>query len=130
MRKRKKGKKFSRDLGHRRALFKNLASEFFLHEQIKTTLYKAKALRPFVEKLVTRAKRARPGDIQKLRQIIPRPHIVNKLVQEIAPRFKDRPGGYTRILKLGPRQGDGVEMAIIKMIKEEEWLLTALVNSA
>ena len=117
MRKRKKGKKLSRDLGPRRALFRNLAAEFFLHEEIKTTLYKAKALRPFVEKIVTAAKHARPGDVRRLPQIIPHPHIVGKLLKEIGPRYKNRSGGYTRILKLGPRRGDGVEMAIIKFVE-------------
>ncbi|MBU0708629.1 50S ribosomal protein L17 [Patescibacteria group bacterium] len=120
MRKRRKGKKFSREQGHRRALFRSLALGFFLHEEIKTTLSRAKALRPFVEKIITRAKRGRPSDAVALRQLFPRPDIVKKLVQEIGPRFKNRAGGYTRVLKLGPRRGDGVEMAIIQMVNEEE----------
>ncbi|OQX51464.1 50S ribosomal protein L17 [candidate division CPR3 bacterium 4484_211] len=117
--KRKKGKKLGRDLKHRRALFKNLARQLILHEEIKTTLAKAKALRPFVEKVVTKAKRGQRSDLLKLRSSFPYPNIIKKLVKEIGPRFKERPGGYTRILKLGPRRGDGVETAIIKFVKDE-----------
>ncbi|MBU1111027.1 50S ribosomal protein L17 [Patescibacteria group bacterium] len=117
MRKHNKGKKFSRKIGHRRALFKSLAKELFLHEKIKTTLPKARVLRPYAEKLITKAKSARPGDIQKLRQVFPYPHIMNKLIKDIAPRFVNRPGGYIRILKLGPRRGDSVEEAIVELVE-------------
>ena len=116
MRKKKRGKKFSRSLGHRRALFKNLSKELFLHEKIKTTLPKARALRPYVEKLITKAKNARPSDINQLQKLIPDADILRKLLDEIGPRYETRPGGYTRILKLGPRGGDGVEEAMVELV--------------
>jgi len=116
MRKRKKGRKFSRESSQRKALLKSLAREIFLKEKILTTEAKAKEISPLVEKEITRAKR---GDINSKRLLSRKfsPEIVKKLVNEIAPRYKERKGGYTRIIKLGPRRSDGARMAIVELIK-------------
>ncbi len=115
MRKRKKGRKLSRKRDQRRALLKSLARSLILHEKIKTTEAKAKELRPFIEKFITRAKQ----DSVHTRRILARtfePSIVKKLVEEIAPRYKERQGGYTRIIKLEPRRRDSAKMAIIELV--------------
>lgn len=116
MRKRKRGKKLSRKRDQRRALLKSLASSLLLKEKIKTTEAKAKELAVFVEKHITKAKR---GDLSA-RRFLARfysPKIVKKLVDEIGPRYKDRTGGYTRIIKLGPRKANGAKMAIVELVK-------------
>ena len=116
MKKRKKGRKLSRKTGQRKALLKTLASSVFLHEKIKTTEAKAKHASPFVEKCITRAKK---GDLSARRYLagfFSKP-ITKKLVDDIGKRYKDRPGGYTRIVKLGPRKSDGAKMAIIELVK-------------
>jgi len=117
MRHRKAGRKLGRSSGHRKALYRNLIIELFRHERIKTTEAKAKAIRPLAEKLITLGKR---GDLHARRLAAARlndPFAVKKLFEELAPRYEDRPGGYTRILKLGRRQGDGAEMAIIELVE-------------
>ncbi len=116
MRKRKKGRKLSRKRDQRKALLKLLIGALILHEKIKTTEAKAKEIAGLCEKFVTRAKK---GDLASRREISRffSPEILAKLMQEIAPRYKDRPGGYTRIIKLGPRKSDGAKMAIIELIK-------------
>jgi len=116
MRKLKKGRKFSRKRGQRKALIKNLSAQLFLKEKIKTTEAKAKTLRTFTEKHITRAKK---GDLASRRYLLRffSKNIVKKLIDEIAPRYKERPGGYTRIVKLGPRKSDGAKMAIIELVK-------------
>jgi len=116
MRKHKKGRKLSRKRDQRRALLKSLASALLLKEKIKTTEAKAKEVASFVEKQITRAK---AGSLSS-RRLLTRdfsPEIVKKLVNEIAPRYKERKGGYTRIIKLGPRKSNGAKMAIIELIK-------------
>ncbi len=117
MRHRRDRRKLSRDSAHRRALFMNLSREVLNHERIKTTEAKAKAVKPEVEKLITLAKR---GDLHARRQAMARlgqdKFVVYKLFEEIAPRYSERPGGYTRILKLGPRQSDATEMALIELV--------------
>ncbi len=116
MRKRKKGRKLSRKRNQRRALLKSLARELFLKEKIKTTETKAKELLPYIEKKITRAK---IGDLSS-RRILGRefsPEVVKKLINEITPRYKERKGGYARIIKLGPRKSDGAKMAIIELVK-------------
>jgi large subunit ribosomal protein L17 len=115
-----KGAKLGRSLGHRRALLRNLAANLIEHGSIQTTLPKAKYLRPYVEKLVTKAKR---GDNSALRQV--QRKLVNdeptrKLMKEIAPKFAKRPGGYTRIVKLGFRDGDKAEMAKIEWVFDKK----------
>jgi large subunit ribosomal protein L17 len=116
MRKRKKGRKLSRKRDQRRALLRSLAQNLFLNEKIKTTEAKAKEVSPLAEKMITRAK---IGDLNT-RRFLARffsSEVVKKLVNEIAPRYKERKGGYTRIIKMGPRKSDGARMAIIELVK-------------
>ena len=109
--------KLSRSASHRKALFMNLSREVFNHERIKTTEAKAKAVAPEVEKLITLAKR---GDLHARRQALSAlgqdKFVVYKLFEEIAPRYADRNGGYTRILKLGPRKSDATEMVFLELV--------------
>jgi large subunit ribosomal protein L17 len=107
----------SRSASHRRALLRNLAKEVIDHERIQTTEAKAKAVKPEVEKLITLAKR---GDLHARRQALATlgqdKFAVYKLFEEVAPRYADRPGGYTRILKLGPRRSDATEMVYLELV--------------
>ena len=116
MKKRKAGRKLSRKKDQRKALLKSLASSLILKEKIRTTEAKVKEVAPFVERQINRAK---IGDLTSRRLLSKffSSQIVKKLVNEIGPRYKDRPGGYTRIIKLGPRKSDGARMAIIELIK-------------
>jgi len=118
MRKRIKGKKLSRRRPHRTALLRNLSQDLFLHGRIKTTLARAKALRPFAEKIITTARVGSDHARTQAAKNLYKPEAVKKLMSEIAPKFEEekRPGGYTRIVKLGPRQGDGVEEAVIELV--------------
>jgi len=116
MRKRKKGRKFHRPANQRKALLRELASQLFLGEKIKTTQAKAKELRRIVEKFVTRAKRGGKEERRYLLRFFSK-NIVKKLIDEIGPRYKGRKGGYTRVIKLGPRKSDGAKMAQIELIK-------------
>ncbi len=113
MRKRKKGRKLSRKTDQRRALLKTLASSLILQEQIKTTLAKAKETASFVEKMIQKAK---AGNKRYLNRFFSS-QVVEKLIKEIGPRYKERQGGYTRIFKLPPRKSDGAKMAIIELVK-------------
>lgn len=115
MRKRKKGRKFHRKRDQRRALLKSLARELFLKEKIKTTEAKAKELRSFAEKFIERAKEKNLQNVRYLRRFFDK-EVVKKLFDTIGPRYKERKGGYTRIIKLGPRPSDGAKMAIIELI--------------
>ena len=116
MRHRKAGRKLGRDRDHRRALYANLAAALFEHGRIKTTEAKAKEVRPKAEQMITLGKR---GDVAAHRQAVAflrsKP-IVHKLFSEIAPRFADRPGGYTRIVKIGPRPGDAADMVYLELV--------------
>jgi len=109
--------KLSRDSAHRRSLLMNLSKELIEHERIKTTEAKAKAVKPEIEKLITLAKR---GDLHARRQALSTlsqdKFAVHKLFVEVAPRYAERPGGYTRILKLGPRRSDATEMVFIELV--------------
>ncbi len=117
MRHAKKKGKLSRDAAHRRSLVRTMSKQLIEHERIRTTQPKAKALKPEFEKLITLAKR---GDLHARRQALSELNqdkfIVHKLFEEIAPRYEERPGGYTRILKLGPRHGDNAPMARIELV--------------
>ncbi|MBA3370989.1 MAG: 50S ribosomal protein L17 [Thermoleophilaceae bacterium] len=117
MRHQKSRHKLSRDTAHRKALLMNLSREVIDHERIRTTHAKAKAVRPELEKLITLAKR---GDLHARRQAMASlgqdKFVVYKLFEEIAARYTERPGGYTRILKLGPRPSDATEMALIELV--------------
>ena len=118
VRHRVRGKQLSRTAEHRRALLNNLATSLFKHDKIDTTEAKAKELRPFAERLITLARR---GDLHARRQIERRIRdraVADRLFKEIGPRFATRPGGYTRILKLGARAGDGAETARIELLPE------------
>jgi len=117
MRHQRKRHKLSRSASHRKALLRNLCKEVIEHERIKTSEAKAKAVKPEVEKLITLAKR---GDLHARRQALSAlgqdRYAVYKLFDEIAPRYTDRAGGYTRILKLGPRRSDATEMVLIELV--------------
>jgi large subunit ribosomal protein L17 len=116
----KANRKLGRTTSHRLAMFRNQLSSLVTHERIVTTLPKAKELRPVAERLITRGK----SDTVHARRIVGRwvadRDLIKKLFTEIAPRFADRPGGYTRIVKLGPRHGDGAEMAILELVDFEK----------
>jgi large subunit ribosomal protein L17 len=116
MRHRKKGRQLSRTASHREALLRNMAISLFRHGRIQTTTAKAKELRPFAEKLITLAKR---GDLHSRRLAARKVHdndALFVLFDSIGPRFAERAGGYTRVLKVGHRQGDGAEMALIELV--------------
>lgn len=120
MKKRVKGKKLSRSSAHRKVLYRNLIQELFLHNKIRTTLPKAKAIRPIAEKLITKARIGTKHAQQQVEGFFYKKEVAKKLVTEIAPIYKDRPGGYTRIIKLGRRGGDAAEMAIIELVEGKE----------
>ena len=119
MRHQKKGRKLGVDPSHRKAMLRNLSANLIEHKRIKTTDARAKELRRFIEPLITKAKR---GDLNSIRQIakkIPRKEIVNKLVNDIAPTFSSRNGGYTRIIKLGFRDNDRASVSLIEFVDFE-----------
>jgi large subunit ribosomal protein L17 len=113
------GKKLGRDSAHRKALYSNLAGALIEHGRIRTTVTKAKAVKPIAEQMITLGRR---GDLHARRQatsFLRSRDVVHKLFAEVAPLFKDRPGGYTRIVKIGPRAGDSAEMAYLELVDEE-----------
>ncbi|MFQ5636937.1 MAG: 50S ribosomal protein L17 [bacterium] len=116
MRHRKIHRKLGRTASHRKALISNLASALFEHKQIMTTTEKAKEARIKIEKLITFAKRGTLADRRQVLRTIRDKKIVRNLFEEIAPSFEDRNGGYTRVIKLGKRQGDGANMAILELV--------------
>ena len=117
MRHQQKRYQLSRSASHRKALLANLCREVIEHERIKTTHVKAKATKPEIERLITLAKR---GDLHARRQALASLHndkfVVHKLFEEVAPRYVERPGGYTRIVKLGPRRSDATEMVFLELV--------------
>ena len=116
MRHRKKGRELSRTATHRKALLRNLVTSLFRHELVETTTAKAKELRPYAERLITLARR---GDVHSRRlagRKIQDREVLGKLFEDIAPRYEERPGGYTRILKVGHRKGDAAEMSLIELV--------------
>ena len=115
MRKNKKGRKLSMKVGPRKALLHSVARSLILKEKITTTEARAKEVSPLVEKLITKAKK---GDLAARREILKQmsPEVTKKMIDEVAVKYKDRHGGYTRILKLGARQSDGARMAIIELV--------------
>ena len=116
MRKRKKGRKLNRKRDQRRLLFRGLMRNLVLQEKMKTTEAKAKEVSGFLEKLITKAKRGNLSSRRLLSGVLC-PRSAKKLIEEIAPRYKERKGGYTRIIKLGPRKTDGAKMVIIELVK-------------
>jgi large subunit ribosomal protein L17 len=116
MRHHRAGRKLGRDASHRKALYANLTGSLIEHGRIRTTVAKAKEVRPIAEQMITLARR---GDVHARRQALAylrSQDVVHKLFSEVAPRFTDRPGGYSRIVKLGPRQGDAAEMAYLELV--------------
>jgi large subunit ribosomal protein L17 len=116
------GRRLKRSSGHREALFRNLITELFRHRRITTTEAKARAVRPQAEKLISVAKRSldKENDVHERRQALRTltdKEVMRELFETIAPEYKDRPGGYTRIIKLGPRQGDAAPMAILELVE-------------
>jgi large subunit ribosomal protein L17 len=110
------GRKLGRDSSHRRAMYANLACSLIEHGRIKTTEAKAKAVKPYAEKMITLSRR---GDLHARRQVLAElrsQEIVHQLFSEVGPRMADRPGGYTRIVKIGPRQGDAAEMVFLELV--------------
>ena len=125
MRHRIAGRRLNRSASHRVALFRNLMTELFRHGRIRTTKAKALAVRPQAERLLTTAKRAHTKreageqdvhERRKVAAVLYDAEVVKTLFDEIAPRFAERPGGYTRVLKLGPRPGDAAEMVILELV--------------
>lgn len=117
MRHRVAGRRLNRSGGHRRALYRNLVTELFRHDRIRTTEAKAKAVRAEAEKLITIAKRQ---DVQARRQVaavLTDDEVSKRLVDEVAPRYKERPGGYTRLSHLGQRLGDGAPMVLLALVE-------------
>jgi large subunit ribosomal protein L17 len=113
------GKKLGRDASHRKALYSNLAGALIEHGRIKTTEAKAKAVKPIAEQMITLGRR---GDVHARRQAIAylrSQDVVHKLFSDVGPRFVDRPGGYSRIVKLGPRQGDAAEMVYLELVDHQ-----------
>jgi large subunit ribosomal protein L17 len=112
----RKGKKLGRDSAHRKALYSNLAGSLIEHGRIKTTEAKAKAVKPIAEKMITLGRR---GDLAARRQALAylrSQEVVHQLFADVAPRFADRPGGYSRIVKIGPRYGDAAEMVYLELV--------------
>ena len=119
MRHHRSGKKLGRDSAHRKALYSNLTGSLIEHGRIKTTVAKAKAVKPIAEKMITLGRR---GDLAARRQALAylrSNEVVHMLFAEVAPRFADRPGGYTRIVKLGPRAGDAADMVYLEFVDYE-----------
>ena len=116
MRHARTGKKLGRDPSHRKALYANLACSLIEHGRIRTTEAKAKAVKPYAEKMITLGKR---GDLHARRLAMAELRsndVVHKLFSDVAPRFAERNGGYTRVVKLGPRQGDAASMALLELV--------------
>jgi large subunit ribosomal protein L17 len=116
VRHRRSGRKLGRDASHRKALYSNLAGALFEHGRIKTTAAKAKEVKPIAEQMITLARR---GGVHARRQALAylrSQDVVHKLFSDVGPRFADRPGGYTRIIKIGPRQGDAAEMVYLELV--------------
>ena len=112
----RKGARFGNSGAHEKVILSNLARALFSEGSVITTVAKAKAVRPLAEKLITKA---RKGDLHSRRIVLKTIHdnaVVTKLFDEVAPRYLERPGGYTRITKLGPRRGDGAEVAVIELV--------------
>jgi large subunit ribosomal protein L17 len=119
MRHHRAGRKLGRDASHRKALYANLAGSLIEHGRIRTTEAKAKAVKPFAEQMITLGKR---GDLHARRLALAElrsQDVVHVLFADVAPRFAERPGGYTRIVKLGPRQGDAADMVFLELVDYE-----------
>ena len=118
MRHRKKGRKLGVTTKHRRAMLRNLTANLFQHESIKTTDTRAKELRSFAEKVITLAREDTLHARRRVLQVLDDKEAMRKLFSEIAPRYKNRPGGYTRIVKIGVRRGDNVPLSQVELVEE------------
>ncbi|MBI5793698.1 50S ribosomal protein L17 [Candidatus Uhrbacteria bacterium] len=116
MRHRNKGKILDREKAPREAMLRNLATSVILHEKVKTTLARAKAVRPLVERAITVGKKPTLASRRKLLSVFYTDHPVKKIIEVLAPRYDGRPGGYTRISKIGPRKNDAAEMVHIELV--------------
>lgn len=114
-----KGRKLRRNTAHRKSLLRNLVTSFLEKERMRTTLAKAKAAKPLAEKMITLAKQDTLQTRRRALKFIYKKPVVRKLFEELGPRFSERPGGYTRIVKIGPRSGDGAEMAYLELVGSE-----------
>lgn len=119
MRHRKVNAKLNRTVAHRKALYSNMATALFEYKQVMTTTAKAKAVRKTVERLITFAKRGTLADRRQVLKTIRDKKVVQSLFDDIAPTYKERNGGYTRVIKLGRRKGDGAEMALLELVGYE-----------
>jgi len=115
-----KGRKLGRTSSHREALFRNQLQSLVENERIVTTLPKAKELRPIAERVITKGKHGSIHDRRWVLSWVLKRELVKKVFDVISPRFQERPGGYLRIVKLGPRQGDGAEMAVLELVEKSE----------
>jgi large subunit ribosomal protein L17 len=138
MRHRKSGRKLGRNSSHRKAMFRNMVTSLIQEEQIQTTVAKAKEVRPQIEKLITLAKKNLDGQvdtadrvaaIRQAGKVVRGREALQKLFSEIGERFVGRPGGYTRIIRVGTRLGDNAEMAIIELLSEDEPSSTELAEA-
>jgi len=112
----KRGPRLGGSAAHQKAILSNLAQELFWDERVTTTVAKAKVLRPYAEKMITKARRGSLHDRRMILKDIEDTEVVTRLFDEVAPRYSERPGGYTRIVRLGPRRGDGAEMAVVELV--------------
>ncbi len=112
----KRGRRLGGSPSHQRAILSNLAQELFWDERVTTTVAKAKMLRPYAEKMITKARRGSLHDRRMILRDIGDTEVVTRLFDEVAPRYTERSGGYTRLLRLGRRRGDGAEMAIVELV--------------
>ena len=119
MRHRVHGRKLGRTSAHRKAMFRNQLTALFTHERIVTTVAKAKELQPIAERMVTLARAGSLPARRKVLTMVPDKEVVRRLFEDIAPRFMSRPGGYTRVLRMGRRRGDGAELALIELVDFE-----------
>ena len=113
------GRKLGRTTAHRRAMLRNLVTSFLEKERVVTTVAKAKEARPLAEKMITLAKKNTLHTRRQALAFVTKESVVRKLFNKLGPRFSERPGGYTRIIKTGPRKGDGADMAVLEMIGTE-----------
>ena len=116
MRHRVAGRKFGRDTSHRLAMFRNLVTDLLRHERIKTTEAKAKEIRGLAEKMISLGRKGTLAARRSVLAYVYDPDVVTKVFDELAPRYRSRPGGYTRIVRMGPRNGDGAPMVILELI--------------
>ncbi len=115
----KKGPRLGGSPSHQKAILANLTSDLFRHGRVVTTEAKARMLRPFAERLVSLGKKGDLASLRRAARVVRDKEVLRKLFREIAPGFANRPGGYTRVLKIGPRKGDGAPLALVELVERE-----------